>query len=119
MEKRRITERQEEIYRTVSGEFKGLRVCDAAKALGVTTRAINRTLARMKLVAPELFPILNADEATLLEMLKRKIGPSDIAEFMGIGIAKVYRLKRKLIKKKRWSKETMKLCFATDILKNL
>jgi predicted DNA-binding protein (UPF0251 family) len=55
MTRRVITERQEEAYRLVCPDFKGLSVKAAAKIMGVTPRQIWWLLQRVREKAPQLF----------------------------------------------------------------
>jgi DNA-binding CsgD family transcriptional regulator len=116
MDKRRITEYQEKIYRMVSGEFQGMRKAQAARELGITPRAVHRTLKRMKLQAPEMFPILNTEEAKLLELLRKGAQLQTAAKLIKISIRRVYKLHRSLINKKRWCKNRAEVFSLTDSL---
>jgi predicted transcriptional regulator len=118
MKKRRITKRQEQAYRLVSGEFEGLSVREAAKKMGISRTAVYNLLDRLNEEVPELFPILDWREALTLEMLQRGVKNFTIAEVLGINCSGVTTIIASLVEKKRWSKrKTFVFSFNTDMEK--
>lgn len=63
--KRLITKKQEKAYRLCHHDFEGLSAEEAAERLGISVRAINRTLERLEKIAPQLFPILSVRQAEM------------------------------------------------------
>jgi len=63
LEKRLITERQEQALKLCHHDFKGLTQEEAAKVMGISKSNICELLAHVKKAAPQLFPILTKQEA--------------------------------------------------------
>lgn len=63
MNKRKITEKQEQALRLCHHEFGGLTQAEAAEKMGITQPALSELLAAVKKVMPEWFPILTKFEA--------------------------------------------------------
>ena len=63
MLKNKITTLEVRVYRLCHHDFQGLPVCQAANSLGLSIRKVERLLASLKTKAPQLFPILTADQA--------------------------------------------------------
>jgi len=61
--KRLITKKQEKAYHLCHQDFEGLSTEEAAERLGISVRAVNRTLERLEKIAPQLFPILKRESA--------------------------------------------------------
>ena len=64
--KRKITEEMERLYRMCHHNFGGMSYADAAKAMGITIRSVYRVLNELRKLAPQLFPILTQEQATIL-----------------------------------------------------
>ena len=65
---RRITHRQEQIYRLRHHDFTGLTTKQVAGMLGITTHSVARHMWEMQKVAPQLFPILTRQQADIYHM---------------------------------------------------
>ncbi len=65
MNKRLITEKQEQALRLVRHDLGGLSQDMAAIRMGISQQAISKLLAACEKVAPQLFPILTKQEARL------------------------------------------------------
>lgn len=68
--KRNITEREEEAFRLVSGDFAGLSQEQAAKEMGVSVQRISELLQNVKTKTPQLFPMITKSEANVLVRIR-------------------------------------------------
>lgn len=100
---RLITEKQEQAYRLVAGEFEGLTVAQAAEKMRITPQAVNRLLRDTKKVAPQLFPLVTAVEYSVLTQLKVGKTNRQIRQCTGMSEQAVSRATASLIRKGRWS----------------
>lgn len=66
--KRKITKRDEKIYRLVHHDHCGLTQIRAAERMGCSVATISRALSRMRKEFPMLFPILTKREADVYEL---------------------------------------------------
>ena len=63
--KRKITGDMIKIYRLCHHDFGALSYVEAAKIENVSVRTVYRILNNMRQIAPQLFPILTGDQATI------------------------------------------------------
>lgn len=92
MSKRFITERQEEILRLCHHEFEGLSQTEASKKLGVSQKVISETLARVKKIAPQFFPILTKFEFKVYNLYTLEGWKTEeIADYLNISKQKIYK----------------------------
>jgi len=90
-EKRLITERQEQALRLCHHDHEGLTLTEAAEHMGITHQAVSKLLAKVKKVAPQLFPILSKQEAKCYHYLTVDgLLPKDIAHTLNISVKAVY-----------------------------
>lgn len=83
--KRLITKKQEEVYRLCHHDFGGLTPEEAAERLGIHPRKVYELLARMKKIAPQLFPIIPRENAEAWGLwFEGGLHCLEIAERMGI-----------------------------------
>lgn len=97
---RRITHRQEQIYRMRHHDFGGMTTKQVAAKLGVHPKNVSRHMWAMQKITPQLFPILTRQQADIYHMfthvgLEQKV----IARILGIGsnhvATQIYRLRNK------------------------
>lgn len=81
---RRVTFKQEEVYRLVHQDFFGLSTTDAVEVAGITVQDIRQKLTCIAKVAPQLFPILTPTQAMIYRMFMDGYMVMDIAEFFGV-----------------------------------
>jgi transposase len=67
---RKITEEMERLYRLVHHDFGGKSYVEAARVAGTSISSVYRVLGKMKRLAPQLFPILNQEQAKLWKAWK-------------------------------------------------
>ena len=65
---RKISEKQEWAYRLCHPSFGGLSYAQAAVKMRITEDAIYKLLARMREVAPQLFPIISLEHAEIWKL---------------------------------------------------
>jgi len=87
--KRKLTAKQIEAYRLISGEHKGLSTADAATKMGITPQSINRLLRRAEKRCPELFPLLTKQEADTKALFAIGWTNAEIADKLGVGLSRV------------------------------
>ncbi len=96
MNKRLITERQEQIFRACHHEFDGLTQAEAAEKLGISQSAVSDALKHIEKIMPQFFPILTRQEAERYHLFM--VGGwsvEDIAERFGLTPDSIYKaLKR-------------------------
>lgn len=91
MDKRLITERQEEALRLCHHDFGGLTQEEAAKIMEISQSAINDLLNRVKKVAPQLFPILTKHEFKIYNYyMKKNWRVIEIAEHLNLTKSAIY-----------------------------
>ena len=91
MEKRLITEKQEEAFRLCHHDHEGLTEAEAAERMGITQQAISKLLAKVKEVAPQLFPIMTKQQAKCYHHLTVDgWSPQEIADHLGVSVNAVY-----------------------------
>ena len=101
--KRLITKRQQEILMCVHHDFQGLSREEAAKKLGISSRAINKALEAVKRVLPQYFPLLTKLEIKCYHFYTGdgwKV--QEIAEYMEISIDSVQNALRRAKNKGMW-----------------
>lgn len=92
MNKRLITERQEQILRACHHDFDGLTQSEAAQQLDVSQSVISNALKRIKKVMPQFFPILSKIEAKCYHLcMIEEWNVEDIAEYLGLTLNSVYK----------------------------
>jgi DNA-binding MarR family transcriptional regulator len=101
-----ITERQEQAYRLVAGEFEGLTVAEAAEKMRITPQAVNQLLRSMEKQAPQLFPLVTKIEYSILMLLKIGNTNREIAEALNMSGQAVSRATKRLIQKGRWGRSS-------------
>ena len=94
--KRNITEREEEAFRLVSGDFGGLTPEQAAKEMSVSEQRINTLLQNVKTKAPQLFPMITKSEANVLVRIKEGQDDEYILRAEGLTPAQLVRALRNL-----------------------
>ncbi len=87
--KQKLSDRQIQAYRLVSGEFEGLSTDEAAKRMQITPQAVNRLLSRAEKSCPQLFPLLNKQEANVKVLLAADWSNEDIADKLQVGLSRV------------------------------
>ncbi len=87
--KRKLSERQEQAIRLVSGEFLGLSVKAAALVMHITPQAVNRLLDRARTACPQLFPLLTKQEADAKGLLAAGWTNEEIADRLQVGLSRV------------------------------
>ena len=97
---RKITKKQEQVYRLVHPSFGGLSYTQTAVKMRITEDAVYKLLARMKEVAPQLFPILSLEHAEIWNLWQDAgLTCRDIASLKGTTERSI-QAKLRLIKKK-------------------
>ncbi len=86
---RRLSEKQAQAYRLVSGEFEGLSTTDAAMKMSITSQALNRLLSRAKKTCSQLFPILTKQEAEVKTMLAEDRANVDMANQLQVSLSRI------------------------------
>jgi transposase len=81
---RKISETEEQAYRLVHHEFGGLSKDAAAEFMGITVQALNRLLAAVQRIAPQLFPILTREQARVKNFYDQGLSIDDIAKTLEI-----------------------------------
>ena len=90
-QKRVITERQEEAVRLCHHDFEGLTMTEAAKKMGISQPAITHLLAKVKKIAPQLFPMMTKYQAQCYHFFTCDgWPPASIAEYLDRPIWSVY-----------------------------
>ncbi len=87
--KPKLTDKQIQAYRLVSGEFEGLSAVDAAKKMSITVQALNRLLSRAEKLCPQLFPLLTKQEADVKVLIKANRTNDEIADELQVGLSRV------------------------------
>ena len=83
-QERQITKRQEEAIRLVHHDSEGLTMTEAADRMGISQQAVTKLLAKVKRVAPQLFPMMTKLQAQCYHYLCCDgWSPAEIAEYMG------------------------------------
>lgn len=62
---RKITPEMERLYRLCHHDFDGMSYAEAAEVVGISVRSVYRVLNEMRKLAPQLFPILNKEQAEI------------------------------------------------------
>lgn len=70
--KRKITLEMEELYRLCHHDFGGRSYAEAAEVVGISVRSVYRILSEMRKLAPQLFPILNKEQAAIWRLWHEK-----------------------------------------------
>ena len=60
-----VTKKQLQAYVLISGEHQGMTTKQAARIMGISSRAVVSLLKRMEKIMPDLFPLLTKDEASV------------------------------------------------------
>lgn len=98
----KLTPREIEVYKACSGEFSGMTAAQAAALFHLSKQSVNGVLRKIKLVCPELFPLLTKVEADTYAMYERAGEPvKDIATKIGVSESRVYQIIASLQKKGR------------------
>lgn len=79
-----ITEKEEQAYRLVSGDFKGLSVVQAAVQMGISKSRVHQLLKSTEKKAPQLFPLLTKREAEVLHLLERQVDDGDVQDVLDL-----------------------------------
>ena len=87
--KKNLSDKQEQAYRLVSGDFDGLPVVEAAKRMGISSQAVNRLLNRAEVACPQLFPLLTKQEADVKALLAIGWTNLQIADQLQVGLSRV------------------------------
>ncbi len=87
--KKNLSDKQEQAYRLVSGDFDGLPVVEAAKRMGISPQAVNRLLNRAEAACPQLFPLLTKQEADVKALLAIDWTNLQIADQLQVGLGRV------------------------------
>jgi len=99
-QKRVITERQEEAFRLCHHDFEGLTMTQAAERMGITHQAVTKLLAKVKKVAPQLFPLMTKFQAQCYHYLCCDgWPPAEIAMYMNRSLWSVYNALQKCKRK--------------------
>ena len=92
MNKRLITEKQEQALRLCHQDFDGLSQDEAAKRMGISPAAIGKLLDRVKKVLPQYFPVLTKLEAKCYHLyMNEGWSVEEIAEYFGLTPDSVYK----------------------------
>ncbi len=86
---KKLSGKQEQAYRLVSGDFDGLPVVEAAKRMGVSPQAVNRLLNRAEVACPQLFPLLSKQEASVKALLAIGWSNSDVADQLQVSLSRI------------------------------
>lgn len=65
---KRITDQMIRLYRLCHHDFGGLSYTEAAKTENISVRSVYRVLSEMRQFSPQLFPILNKEQAGMWKM---------------------------------------------------
>jgi len=84
MEKRILSQLEENIIRQHHHDFGGLSIAETAKKLGCSSESIKAALRRIKKKAPQLFPILTPQHRAILMMYDKHMNRASIATALGI-----------------------------------
>ncbi len=87
--KKNLSDKQEQAYRLVSGDFDGLPVVEAAKRMGISPQAVNRLLNRAEVACPQLFPLLTKQEVDVKALLAIGWTNSEIADQLQVCLSRV------------------------------
>jgi len=87
--KKNLSDKQEQAYRLVSGDFDGLPVVEAAKRMGITPQAVNRLLNRAEAACPQLFPLLTKQEVDVKALLAIGWTKLEIADQLRVCLSRV------------------------------
>lgn len=96
---KKLTAKQEQAYRLVSGDHEGLSTADAAKRMKITPQAVNRLLKRAKATHPELFPLLTKQEADVKALFVAGWSYEDLADKLQISPNRVSQIIREINEK--------------------
>lgn len=92
MDKRLITDKQEQALRLVHQDFDNLPPEEAAERMGISQSALNGLLARVEKVLPQYFPILTKLEAQIYHFYMNEGQPVDeIAEHFELTPNSIYK----------------------------
>jgi DNA-binding CsgD family transcriptional regulator len=91
-EDRVISELEEQCLRLCHHDHEGLTQAEAAIQLGCSQQNIADALGRVKLKAPQLFPILTKAEYVVREWLEEGATVAQIAILMGISKNRIYEI---------------------------
>ncbi len=87
--KKYLSDKQEQAYRLVSGDFDGLPAVEAAKRMGISPQAVNRLLNRAETTCPQLFPLLTKQEVDVKALLAIDWANSEIADQLQVCLSRV------------------------------
>ncbi len=99
--KQKLSDRQIQAYRLVSGEFDGLPVKVAAELMDITPQAVNRLLSRARTACPQLFPFPTKQEVNVKALLVAGLSDADIAEQLQVCLSRVRQIRAAIREKKR------------------
>ena len=92
MNKRLITEKQEQALRLCHQDFDGLSQAEAAKQMNISQSALSELLVRVKKVLPQYFPILTKLEARIYHFYMNEGWDVDeIAEYLDSTPVSIYK----------------------------
>lgn len=98
--KRNLTEREEQVIRLVHHEFAGLDKKTAAVKMGITVSEIYSLLQKVRIKAPQLFPILTAEQFTVHKLITQgNLSYGEVAERLGCDITRVRNVVQRLHEK--------------------
>ena len=84
MEKRVITQFEEEVLRICHHDFGGLSIEEAAEKVECSPETIETALKQIEKIAPQLFPILTPQHRAILLMYDKHMSRASIAVALGI-----------------------------------
>jgi len=93
---RYITFKQEIAYRLCHQDFFGLGTDDAADVMGIERQSLWELLNRVKIVAPQLFPILEPRMAKMYTMFLDGYTVFEIADCLNINTSAVWKVLKHL-----------------------
>jgi len=90
----KLSNRQIQAYRLVSGDFDGLPVVETAKRMGISPQAVNRLLNRAEATCPQLFPLLTKQEVDVKALLAIGWSNQEIADQLQVCLSRVRQIIR-------------------------
>lgn len=85
----KMSKKQIQAYRLVSGEHEGLSTAEAAIKMAISPQAVNRLLKRAEKICPMAFPLLSVQEARMKTMLTIGHNNYDLANRLGVNLSRV------------------------------